>query len=339
MWTALVLFVVSTAWATDRTDKPRHPTKPKAVQDSATAKPDKGRPTARGTKAAPRAKANANAAKRDRSDPLAAVRAVRHRFLQAMNRGDRQAAVSLWATDGDVANQAGELIRGRKAITRQLDVLFSTADRPKLVLDTVSLRLLTPRVALEDGLARHMPVPEGPPRKTLYSIIYVKQRDGWRLAGIRQAVSYPPGNYAKLAELEWIVGRWRAVHKDEDHQVFEGRFFWSPNKNFILHRFSLHLNNQHVLHGTERIGWDPREQKLKSWIFECDGGVLEGTWTRKGDRWVVEMEGALGDGTPVTGRHEMIRTGEHTMRVSLTERTRDDVPEVEQPPIELERID
>lgn len=273
-------------------------------------------------------------------EELAEIRRVREAFLKAMNAGDVEAAVELWATDGDVANQAGELIRGRKAIGDQLKLLFASPDRPTLVLKPISLRMLAPGVAAEDGLARHRPIPVGPPTKTLYSIIYVKRAGQWLVASVRQAVSYPPSNYAKLAELEWLVGRWRAVHRDEDHQLFEGEFVWTPNKNYILHRFTLHLNNQLVLHGTERIGWDPREQKLKSWIFESDGGVLEGTWTRQeDDGWVIELKGALGDGTPVSGRHEMVRTGENTMRVMLTERTRANQPEADQPPIELERVD
>ena len=52
-----------------------------------------------------------------------------------------------------------------------------------------------------------------------------------------------------------------------------------------------------LLTGTQRIGWDPSAGKIKSWMFDSNGGAGEGYWRRDGQRWIVDSEEVMPDGT------------------------------------------
>jgi hypothetical protein len=51
------------------------------------------------------------------------------------------------------------------------------------------------------------------------------------------------------------------------------------------------------MEGWQIIGWDPLEERIRSWTFDGEGGFGEGTWTREGDRWLLRETGVAPDGT------------------------------------------
>ena len=50
------------------------------------------------------------------------------------------------------------------------------------------------------------------------------------------------------------------------------------------------------LEGTQVIGWDPAAGTIRSWMFDSDGGFGEGTWSKKGNRWLIKFKQVLPDG-------------------------------------------
>ena len=42
------------------------------------------------------------------------------------------------------------------------------------------------------------------------------------------------------------------------------------------------------MEGTQVIGYDAVHQEIRSWVFDTDGGISEGTWHQDGDRWIVK---------------------------------------------------
>ncbi|MCH7790096.1 MAG: hypothetical protein IH940_11750 [Acidobacteria bacterium] len=48
--------------------------------------------------------------------------------------------------------------------------------------------------------------------------------------------------------------------------------------------------------GTQVIGWDPAANTIRSWVFDSDGGITEGVWTRRDDGWSIRAVGVLPDG-------------------------------------------
>ncbi len=39
---------------------------------------------------------------------------------------------------------------------------------------------------------------------------------------------------------------------------------------------------------SQRLGWDPVQQKIRSWTFDADGGFSEGYWTPTENGWIVK---------------------------------------------------
>ncbi|MFI4874585.1 MAG: DUF4440 domain-containing protein, partial [Blastopirellula sp. JB062] len=49
--------------------------------------------------------------------------------------------------------------------------------------------------------------------------------------------------------------------------------------------------------GMQIIGWDPSVKQIRSWVFDSDGGFGEGTWSKKGDSWQVQLNGVAPNGS------------------------------------------
>ncbi len=68
------------------------------------------------------------------------------------------------------------------------------------------------------------------------------------------------------------------------------------HKNFLMQNFSMKVLDQNELQGCQIIGWDPIQEKIRSWVFDSDGGFGEGYWSQQGDSWYVNMSFTLADG-------------------------------------------
>ncbi len=104
--------------------------------------------------------------------------------------------------------------------------------------------------------------------------------------------------------LAWMIGEW-----DGQGDGFTVRCStdWSENKKFILCRFTVERDGRDVLSGTQRIGWDPSMQRVRSWAFDSSGGIVEGTWHNDGDAWFVRTTGVLPDGSRTSAVNFWIR--------------------------------
>jgi uncharacterized protein (TIGR02246 family) len=267
-----------------------------------------------------------------------AVRKATASFVKAFNRGDAEAVAACWIEDGDFTTPTGQLVRGRQAIRSEFERVFSEQGRRKLTITTTSLRFPAPNVAVEDGTSRMEPVHEGPPAAAYHTIVHVRRDGRWKFASLRTALYFPPSNYEHLEDLEWIIGRWEYVGTEAEPGSVHTRCRWTPEKSYIIREFSAKLNNQIVDAATARIGWDPKTQRVKSWVFADDGGVFEGLWSRDGDRWTIKLAGTLNDGTPVSATYVMTRVDDQTMRFEATQRTRGGRPEPDLEPVELKRV-
>jgi hypothetical protein len=48
--------------------------------------------------------------------------------------------------------------------------------------------------------------------------------------------------------------------------------------------------------GTQIVAWDPSSERIRSWVFDSDGGFGEGLWSREENRWVIKAHSTLADG-------------------------------------------
>ena len=90
-----------------------------------------------------------------------------------------------------------------------------------------------------------------------------------------------PAPYEQLKVLEWMIGEW--VDEGEDMTITTV-CRWTRNRCFMTRSFKVSTADGRELEGTQIIGWDPAEKRIRSWLFDSEGGFGEARWTRDGSR-------------------------------------------------------
>lgn len=127
-----------------------------------------------------------------------------------------------------------------------------------------------------------------------YSAVYTNIDGKWLVASIRD---FPHeerrDHHAHLESLNWLLGDW--IDESEYSLV---HFSCEPadNGNYLIRTFSIVIDGEESLSGTQRIGWCPVTGKLRAWIFDSEGGYADGFWHRDGDDWVLKCTGVTADG-------------------------------------------
>src|SRR5438093_4211725 len=60
---------------------------------------------------------------------------------------------------------------------------------------------------------------------------------------------------------------------------------------------------------SQRIGWDPLAKRIRSWVFDSEGGYGESDWTRDGNNWIIKATGVRPDGTTASATNVLTPTG------------------------------
>jgi uncharacterized protein (TIGR02246 family) len=224
----------------------------------------------------------------------AAIQKQAEAFVEAFHKGDARAMAALWAADGDFTDQSGQHLKGREAIEKHFAALFAEHKGLKVRIESDSLRFATPDVAVEDGTTEVFPPDGGPPSRARFTNVLVKKDGQWLLSSVRATPFVPPSNYRHLRGLEWAIGDWAG--EAEEGGVERLSVAWSDNQNFIKATFATTIKNVPVGSATQRIGWDPVAKRIRSWVFDADGGFGEGSWARDGKKWVVKTTSVLPGG-------------------------------------------
>lgn len=109
--------------------------------------------------------------------------------------------------------------------------------------------------------------------------------------------SLPPN---ELEPLSWMIGSW---HDDEKDIEVGYSWRWALDNSFMLQDFKLQGEEDEPLWGRQILGWDPNEKKIRSWIFDSDGGFGESEWNLDGDTWYVVTSYTTGDGERGSATH------------------------------------
>lgn len=223
----------------------------------------------------------------------AAVRAAIDSYVADYNRGDAKAVAAHWGESGQWVSPSGQRFQGREAIEKEMQSLFKEEKGVHIEVANVSIRLISPDVALEEGTVR-MIHPSEPPSESTYLAVNVKEGGQWKLSAVREtAVPEPPTPSAQLEELAWLVGEW----VDDSPEVDDtATVTWTKNRTFLTYQFKVSVSGTDDLEGTQVIGWDPAAGTIRSWMFDSDGGFGEGTWSKKGNDWIVKFSQVLPDG-------------------------------------------
>jgi len=240
-------------------------------------------------------------------------------FVKAFNDHDAKSVAALFTEDAELVERDGTRFVGSDEIEAAFASSFEQNPNSKISLTVDSLRFVTPSVAVEEGGTAWYPDGVTVTTENTYRVAHVKRNGKWLMAGARTIDENVLSNYEYLRDLEWMVGQW--VDEGGD-AVVETNVRWTPDRAFLMRDFTVKMNGQPVLTGTQRIGWDSRRKQLRSWTFDSEGGYVEGFWTQVDDGWVIRSTGYLRDGAPVSGTTRVDREGKDRFVWSMFNRLR-----------------
>ena len=139
----------------------------------------------------------------------AAIRASADLFMKAFDGGDAKAVAELWTSNGTMADDRGEIYKGRSAIEQQYAEFFKAYPGAKMQVTITSIDFPTSTMAVEDGTAQvTVPGQAAPPVASRYTAVHVKEDGKWRMATVRETAIPLPSNYGRLEDLSWLIGTW-----------------------------------------------------------------------------------------------------------------------------------
>ena len=273
-----------------------------------------------------------------RAQDDAEIRAAIRLYKEAFDRGDGSALAALWTADGDIVDDEGRVLNGREVVGR-ITPATDDAARPLVQIRETSLRFLTADVVLEDGTVDVTPPGGTVPLKGWFAATWIRQADGWKLAGVRESQIASPRDRPQLADLEWMVGDWTVVEDQpnrepaaapqpsapNDRPAIDVSVRWNATRTFLLRDMKISGrpptntsggesvaasgDGLPAMHITQRIGWDPLSRQIVSWVFGSDGSHGEATWTRDDNTWIARTMAVMPDGTQTSALNIYVYDG------------------------------
>lgn len=248
-----------------------------------------------------------------------AVCASAEKFVEAFNEQDAEKIAQLFTEAGESVDAEGTVFLGREAIAAEYAAHFEVDSNQTLSLDIQSIRPVASGVLIEDGLSyiRHSET-----NRLLaygrYSATHVRQEDGnWLLASVREVTNEVTAA-GRLQPLLWLVGKWI----DESSGVVV-KTEWSLDESgsFLDGKFEVHSSDDGLIAGTQRIAWDPSNNRFRHWLFTNDGGFGEGySYLSEDEDWVVHSHSTAPDGRSMQSILRYQRAGDDAAVVEQTDR-------------------
>jgi uncharacterized protein (TIGR02246 family) len=267
------------------------------------------------------------------SAAIAAVRKTAGEFTRAFNAGDAKTVAAFWTKNGEYTGPEGETVRGRQAIGKLYAEFFKEHPKAHLEVQVESARLLGPQVAREEGTLKLKLPGDREPEVSRYSVLHVREKEGWRMASVREWVPNPD-ELVSIKELEWLVGDWTAKGNGGEAHT---RYTWDEDRAFLRCRYTLQNDGKTLAAGTQIIGKDPAGG-LRSWLFDRSGSIGESTWTHEKGRWVIEAKVTLPDGSEMTATNILIPLGKDTFTWQSVARKAAGSELPDTPPLKVTRV-
>ncbi len=277
-----------------------------------------------------KAPAQADASQRQADE--AAIRASVETFVKAYNAGDAKAIAALFLPEGQVVDDEGNTSEGREEVAQVFAEAFAEMPQARIEVTVDSIRFIGTALAVEVGSTTTTPAPGETPEHGRYTALHVKRDGKWLMAVVRDTEGQPPTNHERLQPLAWLIGEW--VDESED-SVVSTSCRWSEDKNFILQDLNVQMAGRSAMKVTQRIGWDPLSKRIRSWVFDSEGGFGEGVWARQGDAWVIKATGVRPDGAAASATNVVMPLGKDSYLWRSGDRV---VGDEVMPPIEVKIV-
>jgi hypothetical protein len=232
---------------------------------------------------------------------IAAVRAAASDYAAAARDGNVDVMRRSWTPEGDYIDASGQRFVVHELLAQErVERTLRPSRQPsaeQAQAPSSTLRLITPTVAIEDGVAEISTAHDGSAPTGRFTAVWVKLDGKWLLDSLRESISQSDMTNDRLQPLSWLLGEWAGAVDDQAIIVSSN---WSDGGNYIVREFAIHGAGDQVVTGNERIGWDPVSGEVMSWAFDSQGGRSESRWKRDGERWLVESTKVMSDGKKAT---------------------------------------
>lgn len=238
-----------------------------------------------------------------------AVKAAAAATVKAFNAGDAAGMADLFAADGELVDEDGNVFTGRAEVTELFARFFEKFPGAELALEVDAARPLGEDLVIEEG-GRLISLPDGTAAQMVYTAVRQREGERWPIVSYREYADDPmPTPQEMLGGLDWLVGDWVDESPEARTSI---RYDWSEDGNFLVGEYSLAIEGRPAGKTNQRIGWDPVEGTLRSWTFDPDGGFSEGIWLPTDDGWVIRSDATMPDGaTGVATVAIRIRDADH----------------------------
>lgn len=255
----------------------------------------------------------------ERSADELQIRQTAQGFVKAYNAADAKAIAAEFLPDGEYIDEFKNVFKGRSVIEREFAAFFDASPGNEIAITVEGIRFVGSSMAIEEGFTTLNPgdPSEGGEVDSRYIAIHIKQDGKWQMAVARDLEAEVPTPHEHLRPLEFLIGEW--IDESPDATVRTSTR-WSEDGNFILSKFHMEIAGVRTLDGTQRIGWDPVAKQIRSWVFDSEGGFVEGQWTRIDDQWLVKNNGVRPDGEVGSMTNVYTKLDGKTIRWSSTQR-------------------
>jgi len=257
-------------------------------------------------------------------------------FVDAFNKGDAKAVAAFWTPDGDYIDEVGKQIKGRAAIEKLYEKVFAEQKGAKLTVTVTSSRMVGTDVLLEDGTSEVTPANGDPGTPARFSAVLVKKDGEWYFESVRESVASPPSNGEHLEDLAWLIGDWKG--EADKGESGTASYSWAENQNFIVSEFATTLNGIPVVGGTQWIGWDAVDMRIRSWSFYSSGGFGEAAWTKDGGSWVTKVTARTAAGKKVSATNTLTKVDADHLTSQISQLTVDGQQMPDPPAMKLKRV-
>jgi uncharacterized protein (TIGR02246 family) len=258
-------------------------------------------------------------------------------YSKTFATGDAKAVAANWKADAEIVDPEGLRIIGRDAIEKTYAEFFKEHPGSKTTIE-----LLSAKPEGEGVIVAEIVPKIDPPITKAFSkmgavAVLVKEKDGkWLIEGVREKPPVP-ASYEHLKQLQWLVGDWAVNPKKAKNVSFSMHCHWTENKSFLICMYTVkHLDV--IRHGTEVIGWDAKEKKIRSWTFSSSGGFSQAFWQLDGKRWTIDNGGESAEGEAIKATQIITAVDADTFTFESKNRTKGGEKEDDLPLLEMQRV-
>lgn len=224
----------------------------------------------------------------------AELRRTSESYTEAFSKGDVRAILEHFAERAEYVDPEGTVYHGKQEIEKLLTEFFKDHPKSQLELDIGDIRTVGDGIAVEDGASTIRMGDDTEDLACEYTAFHQKIDGKWLTVSVRERKpDSTPTHSAQLRQMHWLLGEW--VHEGDEEVAY---FSCEPsdNGNFLMRKFAVQITGDDVISGTQRIGWDAAAGKLRTWVFDSEGGYGDGYWERSGNDWILKLSGVTKDG-------------------------------------------